>query len=222
MAYPSISSSVTSFNEGTTGHAITLPGGMNIGDLLIVFFTCNGDGVNINWNSSLSGVGWNELDEYSSIGNSAAIYYKIVDGYDYLSITTDSSVNSTAIAYHIINASNAGPISSYYGTGGTNANPPSITPVNGTQDYLFIVYAGIEGTVVASAAPTGFSGLTTLAGITGSSSSSAAYRQYNTGVAYNPEAFTSTSANYVTFTVCISPVTVDGIGSGVIAYYDIN
>ena len=99
-----------------------------------------------------------------------------------------------------------------------NANPPSVLTTSGTQEYLFIVYAGISGTIVASSAPTSFINLLTESSDLDGASSSSAHRLYSTTGTYDPGPFTSAAANYISFTVCISPSGADGIGIASLFY----
>lgn len=218
MAFPQI----VTYNTGTilsdTAHEVSLPGSIVQGNLLIVFFSCNGDKIDISI-SHLSGLNWHEINYGDSSENCASAYYKVAQGGDVLHLITSEETISSYISYQISGASSSEPLSEYYADVCSNADPPSLTPTKGAQDYLWLVYAGIENTVVASAAPYLFSGLLTIASESNGSSSSSAYREYNTASAYNPARFTSTSAYWVTFTVCIRPAAIDGFGIGNIGYY---
>lgn len=218
MAFPTIVSTQTSYNIESTNHSITLPSNIASGNILIAFFTCDGTGlITIAENAA---DGWNILSSYSNTGNGAICLYKIANGNDTLYLLTEGSETSTSIVYNISGASTGIPVNEYNGGSSNNAYPQVVMPINGTQDYLFLVYAGIEGDIIASAAPTNFSGLITIQSDTNGSSSSSAYRQYNTGSSYAPSTFTSASANWVTFTICISPYSVDGIGISNIGIYN--
>lgn len=222
MAFPTIQSySKGGASDDVTSHSINLPNGVNVGDLLLVFFTCDGDGVSISVNTSSSGTKWTKLDEYASLANTAACFSKIAESSNTLVLTTNSSESSTYIAYRISGTGLSNPVVQYNEGGTANADPPSVTPVFGNKEYLWIVYAGFEGTVIPSSAPSGFSGLITEQGSSAEQPSSAsAYDENQRGSAYNPGTFTSSSAYWVTFTVCIAPAGVDGIGFNNIAFYN--
>ncbi len=220
MAFPIIQTYNTGSVEESTSHYINLPSGINAGDLILVFFTCDGDGVAISVNTSSSGTKWTKLDEYSSLANTAACFSKIAEASNTLVLTTNSSESSTYIAYRISGTGLSNPVVQYNEGGVANADPPSVTPVFGNKEYLWIVYAGFEGTVIPSAAPSGFTGLITeQSAYAEQPSSASAYDENQTGSAYDPGTFTSSSAYWVTFTVCIAPAGVDGIGLNNIAFY---
>ena len=220
MAFPVIQTYNTGSVEESTSHYINLPIGINVGDLLLVFFTCDGDGVAISVNTSSSGTKWTKLDEYASLANTAACFSKIAEASNTLVLTTNSSESSTYIAYRISGTGLSNPVIQYNEGGTANADPPSVTPVFGNKEYLWIVYGGFEGTVIPSAAPSGFTGLITeQSAYIEQPSSASAYDENQTGSAYDPGTFTSSSAYWVTFTVCIAPTGVDGIGFNNIAFY---
>lgn len=206
-------STANSSNSEFDRHDIVMPDYIAAGNMLIAFFTCNGSGVSVEIDRTLSGFNWNTLDEYvSSMANTAVCYCKIADGNDTLRINTASAVTSTAIVYNLSGISNTTPIISEGFANSSNANPTSVTTASGTHEYIFVVYAGITGTVVASAAPTSFINLITQQSDINGSSSSAAHRLYTTTGAYDPGPFTSSAANYITFTVCVAPSGAAGIG----------
>jgi len=206
-------STATSSNSEFDRHDIVMPDYIEEGNMLIAFFTCNGSGESIEIDRTLSGFNWNILDEYvSSLANTAVCYCKIADGNDTLRINTASSVTSTAIVYNLSEISRNTPIVNEGYANSSNANPTSVTTTSGTHEYIFIVYAGITGTVIASAAPTSFINLITQQSDINGSSSSAAHRLYTTTGSYDPGPFTSSAANYVVFTICIAPSGAVGIG----------
>lgn len=208
----SVVSTINSHNEEVVEHVITMPDYIAVGNMILVFFTCSGDAVSITTNKTLSGYNWNKLAEYSSISNTATCFYKIADGSDILYINTDSTETSTAISYNLNGVSYSTILREYHEDSTANANPPNILTASGIQEYLFVVYAGISGTIVASSAPTSFINLLTVNSDLDGASSSSAHRLYSTTGTYDPGPFTSAAANYVSFTVCIAPSGVDGIG----------
>lgn len=220
MAFPIIQTYNTGSVEESTSHYINLPSGINAGDLILVFFTCDGDGVAISVNTSSSGTKWTKLEEYSSLANTAACFSKIAESSNTLVLTTNSSESSTYIAYRISGTGLSNPVVQYNEGGVANADPPSVTPVFGSKEYLWIVYGGFDGTVIPSAAPSGFTGLITeQSAYAEQPSSASAYDENQTSSTYDPGAFTSSSTYWVTFTVCIAPAVVDGIGFNNIAFY---
>lgn len=220
MAFPIIQTYNTGSVEESTSHYINLPSGINAGDLLLVFFTCDGGEVTILVNTSSSGTKWTKLDEYASFANTAACFSKIAEASNVLVLTTNSSESSTYIVYRISGTGLSNPVVQYNEGSTVNADPPSVTPVFGNKEYLWIVYGGFDGTVIPSAAPSGFTGLITeQSAYAEQPSSASAYDENQTSSAYDPGAFTSSSTYWVTFTVCIAPAGVDGIGLNNIAFY---
>lgn len=91
------------------------------------------------------------------------------------------------------------------GTGSsTNADPPNGAITGSAQDLLIIAAACHDGTVVASAAPASYANLTTqaAAGVSGASVS-VADRAVSAATSENPGAFTSTTEQWVGFTIIV-------------------
>lgn len=170
----------------------------NTGDSEYVDATAPGD-----W--TRGGLGQN--GNFNCIG---AWFWKIAEGSDALTITTSGSVGSgaqqsTHICYRITGGySVTGSVAT--STGGSNSNPPSHTPPDGTQDYLWIVTRSGDNTVVATVAPTNFTNLLTeAANNTTGASTNTAERQFN-GSVLDPGNFTSGSEQWVSWTLAVSPV----------------
>ena len=219
MAFPIIQAYHTGSVEESTSHYINLPSSINAGDLILVFFTCDGVAP-ISVNTSSSGTKWTKLGEFASLANTAACFSKIAEVSNVLELTTDSSESSTYIVYRISGTGLSNPEVQYNEGSNVNADPPSVTPVFGNKEYLWIVYGGFDGIVIPSAAPSGFTGLITeQSAYAEQPSSASAYAENQTSGTYDPGAFTSSSTYWVTFTVCIAPAGVDGIGLNNIAFY---
>jgi hypothetical protein len=220
MAFPTIQSySKGGASDDVTSHSINLPNGVNVGDLLLVFFTCDNT-TEISVNTTSSGNKWYNLGNYSSLATTTACYYKIAEASNVLTLTTNSIESSTYIVYRISGAAISAPAIQHNEGGDANADPPLVNALFGNKEYLWIVYAGFEGTVIPSSAPSGFTGLITeQSAYAEQPSSASAYDENQTGSAYDPGTFTSSSAYWVTFTVCIAPAGVDGIGLNNIAFY---
>jgi len=216
MAYPQVATTSTSFDVETTSHTITMPSGITAGNLLIIFFTSDGAD-----NFSSSSAGWTQLYETTSLTLTSSVYYKIAAGSDTLTITTDNTESSSAIAYRITGSDTLVPSYNSVAASSANANPPSCNSIAGSLEYLWLVYVGYEGIIDTSAAPTDFTGLVEyISGGATEPSSASAQREYTTGSAYDPDAFTSGNTSYIAWTVCIAPIGASGIGIGSIAYYE--
>ena len=222
MAFPIIvNTNTTHIGSDNTSHSINLSTS-SVGDLIIVFFTCDGKSITTSIDTGASGVNWTKLNETSGATNTSSAFYKIAESSNVLTLSTSSLQQSTAISYSISNHGNTVPvIQSAFGDS-ININPPAITPLYTTRDYLFIVYGATDGSVVASSAPTNFIGLITVTGSSDGSSSSSAYRNLTRDASlYDPGPFTSATEQWVAFTICVDPGSPTGIGINNIAYYNI-
>ena len=207
MAFPIVENiTTTHIGADLTSHTINIPT-CAVGDLIVVFFTCDNASVLISIDETSSDDGWYKFTQLTSANNTSAIFLKAALTIDDLVLTLDSAQQSTAITYRISGYNNYLPAQSSQYSYGANINPPPIA-TSGTNDILFLVYGGTDGAIVASAAPINFTGLTTVTGSSDGSSSSSAYR-YLTRLAgsanYDPGSFTSSAADWVSFTMCIYP-----------------
>lgn len=206
MAFPSVAAtnSGRTTTTNTTSHAITLPSGIVAGNLLLVVFSVDGNPT-CSANTAASGTNWTKLGQ-SSNGSivTGAIFWKIADGGDALTIDTSATEQSSHTSYRITGG--------YFVDGtaangsSTNSDPPNHTPSDSTQDYLWIETRSGDSTVVATAANGSFTNLLTLAAAgTGGASSNSAERQLNAS-SHDPAAFTSASEQWVSYTLAVSPV----------------
>lgn len=194
-------------SSATTTHAITIPTNANTanGDLIGVVFTCN----NAPTLSIASGTGWTKLGERTAGGSTAkgAIYWKIADGTDALSIGTDSSVVSVHRTFRVktgtFNA--AAPISgtSSTFTATTNINPSGHTPPGGALNYLWLVtYHGDVN--IPSAPPANYDSLRSV-GLSVNVGVAYAERELN-AASEDPGAWTNPNDNAAAFVCAIEPV----------------
>jgi len=148
MAFPTVNSTNTSqINSNTGSHTVSLPGTVNAGELLLVFFATDGDNT-----TTFPPVVWNKI---FSVDNSTdahlSIAYKIADGTEggtTISVTTTSSERSSHASYAIQShgSSTNTPEQSTGNTGASNsADPDSVTASWGSDDNLFIAVAGGDG-----------------------------------------------------------------------------
>lgn len=217
MAFPAVAGSATgvSGTSDSTSHSISAlssVGTISAGDLLLVIFSCDentGDAadITVSINAGVSGNNWNIGGQVGN-GNfnvNGSWFWKIAEGSDVLTLTTNTGQQSSHAAYRItggysVTGTSAG------STGGSNSNPPSHTPPDGTQDYLWIATRSGDNTVVATVAPSSFSNLLTQAasGASGASTNTAE-RQLNAS-SLDPGTFTSATEQWVSWTLAISPV----------------
>lgn len=217
MAFPQIRTGGYRYGAeiaDVTAHSVTLPSEAEIGDLILVFFAVDSN-VTLTIDTGISGANWNTASTRNLSAVTAGVFWKIAqgEGYDYLTINTTSEMASF-VSYAIYNHFITTPITISSSATGTSANmnPPSLTPSYGGHDYLWFVFGGMDGIYAAEAAPTDFSGLLVANNASSQGSTcSVAYREYNTSSAYNPDAFTSTAEDWITYTVIVNPASVNGI-----------
>lgn len=200
----------TSVEVDATSHSINMPEGLLNGDLILVFFSCDGNPA-VSVNTGVSGSGWTiESYNYGTTAVTGAIIWKISDGTDVLTLTTDQAQVSNTQVYGIYNADTTDPITVTSATGATgNPDPPSNTGAYGAVDYLWFAVAAADSySSLATAGPADFYGfLATSVDVGGSSSINSAYRSLNTADAYDPGVFTITPADeqWAAFTVIVNP-----------------
>jgi len=201
---------ITEVEVDATSHSINMPEGLINGDLILVFFSCDGNPA-VSVNTETSGSGWTiESYGYGTTAVTGAIIWKISDGTDVLTLTTDKAQVSNTQAYGLYNADETDPITVTSANGATgNPNPPSNTGAYGAVDYLWFVVAAVDTYAsLATAAPADFYGFhTTSIDVGGSCSINSAYRSLNTADAYDPGTFTITPVDeqWVAFTVIVNP-----------------
>ncbi len=222
MAFPSIVASASNRNTANgTSLTVNLPNGSDtVGRRIVVAFTID------NQQTVTFPGGWNSLGSADGpSGNSRLyVYYHDVDGTEgypstgaTITVTVVTSDGFSHVAHLIevgtFDAGTAPEIQfATQASTGTDPNPPSITPTGGAKDYLFLAYAGVDGT---NGAPT-FSGFPTnyslnqvsiASGFTGGTSTGGAGRQLNTAGPEDPSAFTLSGAEQrEAATVVIHPV----------------
>ena len=165
MAFPNVETvAESSTNTAGTSHVVTLPSGIQAGDLLLVMFDKGSTSASVN-----ALAGWAELlDE--ALANGIYLAYRWADGTEGASITlvTTASTRSANLAYRISGAMNPAtqvPELSTVATGtSTGPNATTCTPTGGAKDYLWISFFGQAGEEAdddtwCNTAPTSFSNL---------------------------------------------------------------
>lgn len=191
-----------SFNNksvaGTT-HAITMPAGVQVGDLLLVAFNFGASGTI----SISSGTGWSIFDQDIVGTNTHAILTKVADGSD--ALTVGSSVSNTS-SHSVLRISGAGTVTGS-GVGqasSSSPNPPNHAPVAGSKKYLWVATTGCDSLRSISAAPTDFTNLNT-AGSPVDAVSATAERQLE-AASLDPGVFTvSGISDWYSRTLAIAP-----------------
>jgi hypothetical protein len=209
MALPVVLTRATGRTSTTnvTSHPITLPAGIVAGDVLLVVFSSDQNPVV----TVGAGAGWTKLDQQAD-GTSAvtaAIFWKVAAGSDSLTLTTSTSEQSSHVSFRLSSPGSIPQVEFAVATGSsTNSDPPLLTPVAGTQQYLFITTRSGDSTVVATVAPSGYSNLQTIAaaGTGGASTNTAEAGLVGTG--NDPPAFTSANEQWVCYTLAVYDRTV--------------
>jgi hypothetical protein len=203
--FPTIAarSSARTTASDTTSHAITLPSGIAAGDRLLVVFSVDGNPT-VSVNTGVSGSNWQKLGQDSNTTVvTGAIFWKIAEGGDALTLTTSVAEQSSHMALRLTNA--AAITGSSANGSSTNSNPPSHTPSGGSNDYLWLATRSGDSTTVATVAPANFSNLQTLAGVGTSSASTNTAERLFTGSVLDPGTFTSATEQWVSWTIAVAP-----------------
>lgn len=185
----------------TTTHSITMPSGVTAGvDLIGVIFS-----VDENPTVSISsGTGWTKMGQASnSTIVTGAIFWKIADGSDTLTLLTSTSQQSSHITFRVPYARGLTGKSSNGSS--TNSDPASATHPDGISDYMWIATRSGDSTVVATVAPSGYGTLqtSTAAGTSGASTNAAALFIQDVATK-DPGTFTSATEQWVCWNLIVS------------------
>lgn len=184
-------------NSDASSHAISIPAGEE-DDLLVVVFSVDGNPtVTVG-----SGTGWTQLGQQSnSTTVTGAIYYKMADGTDALTLSTSANEQSTHITYRIRGAT--GISGEAANAIGSNSNPPSHTASDAS--FLWIATRSGDDTDVASSPPSGYSGMITRAasGGNGASTNTAINILGTAATTVDPGTFASPNEQWVSWTLAI-------------------
>jgi hypothetical protein len=203
--YPYITS--RSYNRqisNTISHAITMPDGIEAGDLLIIVFTSDGDD---SANYSI-GEDWNNLVvAQNGTTVSGGIFYKIAEGSDTATISTDGSERSS----HVVISMKYADIPTATSANGSseNADPPS-HDAGASAKYLWLVTGGWDGSAISgigigpSAPPSGYGDfvLQTSASLNDGVMTAVANRNAEIQTE-NPGTWTSIAEQWVAFTIAV-------------------
>jgi len=160
MTFPTIAATVTSQEpDNTLNHTVSLPAGIQSGDLLIVLFCTDGLGATtITFPNE--GTDWIVLTYLSSGTNKVKVCYRDADGEEgeSITVTTNTIQKSAHCAYRITGHSTSQAPECSTGATGASANPDpdSLTPTGGAKDYLWIALQGNDRDRTTSAYPTNY------------------------------------------------------------------
>ncbi|MEN8615415.1 hypothetical protein ABFB09_09145 [Dehalogenimonas sp. THU2] len=217
----SVTASITSASSPTKGtttnsynpdslstHSITMPSGVESGDMLIVLVTVN---------YSVAGItltfpaGWNQIyaENVGGANVSGYAYYKVSDGSEGASISVNASTSCLlgSQAYRIDNGGGI-PTATISTTGspGTSPNPPSHTA--GTNDNVWLAVTHYQNpSYNVTGYPSGYTSISQgLGGSPAASIKVASGYKTSTNYTEDPGAFSATgSINFVTTTIAIGP-----------------
>jgi hypothetical protein len=189
--------------SNVTSHPVTLPSNINVGDLLIVAFSCDA-APTLAINTSASGSNWTTLPQNTN-GSvvTGVIYWKIAEGSDALTINTSALEQSSHCSYRIRGGNNVTGNSTNGSS--TNSDPPNHNPGAGNREFLWITTRHGDSNVNASATPTGFGNNLTMVGTnTNGVSTNICWRNYQ-GANLDPGTWTSATEQWVSFTLAVWP-----------------
>ena len=118
--------------SGTLTHSISMPAGINAGDLLLIYFATDNNCYVSDWDGFVA-LG-------SAQGSAVALHvgYKIAVGGDTCTLTIGTYRRSVHITHRITGFSGTPEASAGVYGANVNPNPDLLTPVDGAKDYLWI------------------------------------------------------------------------------------
>jgi hypothetical protein len=200
---PSVVGSQTfSSSSAATSHAITMPSGIQAGELLVCFASI------YSYNAQPTATaGWdNSQWGYVSSTIGSLICYKIANGSDTLTIGTGStSRQMTAITYRIANANTLRVNSIGDTASGTTALCASVYTC--VANSLTFAFMGLQTAKTCSAGSSGYSSIQRATAGTNQCETAACYKEGGSSGTRTPGAFTVTSAaKYLSFVAEIKQV----------------
>ena len=159
-SFPQVAATNTSTAASSTSIVISLPSGIANGDLLIAMCFGYADRTHT-WPA-----GWTELWDSDTGNIAAAGAYRVADGGEGSTITVTLGIGATSsshITYRITGYQGTPEVGTAVGGNSTTPDPPSVTPSWGSTKTLWIAAASENSTSVATAAPTNYGNLITVA-----------------------------------------------------------
>lgn len=198
QTFPTVVARVATEHAGATSHTVPLPSGCcTANDLIYVFF---GHDAGTSENATCTVTGWTQLNyQQCGIATCSLLHgYFVATGSEGASITCTTDTNEVGMST-VLQLRNAGTPEAGSTANGTTgaADPPSHTPVAGSDDYLWIESAVVDHTTDTAlditGASTNYSNLTGNEG--GGASGIAGYTAERnlTGTTDNPGTFTQSS-----------------------------
>lgn len=218
MAFPNVETTATSStNTAGTDHVVTLPSGINSGDLIIICMSIGSTAATLNSHADYTEI----LDENNAVGLKV-LYRWAAGGETNPTLVSSASTRDATCTFRISGAENPATQLPEIGTTATGSSttpdPPTVTPTGGAKDYLFITFCGSAGEqaddgTYCTAFPTNYNSnqLEKTCGVAGTNLGgmiAAATRTANTS-SENPGTFTVSENNsWRAQTIAIHPATV--------------
>ena len=215
MAFPVVESTATSATSTAgTNHVVTLPSGIQAGDLIVICMSIGNVAATLNAHADYSEL----LDENAAVGLKI-LYRWAAGGESNPTFVSSASTRDATVAFRISGAANPATQAPQIGTTATgtsvNPDPPTTTPTGGAKDYLWIAVCGSAGEqaddgTYATAFPSGYNSnqLEKTCGVAGTNLGgliAAATKQAN-AASDNPGTFTvSENAAWRAQTIAVHP-----------------
>lgn len=201
-SYPTVMA--TSSGRTTTAaqsHVVTMPSGIQDGDLLLIIFSARSRS-----RVALESNGWKKLFQaYDNSEMTTVFFWKLADGSDTATVTTPGqTVNTSHIVYRIRNGGLPQIATASPGIG-INTNPPNLD-TDAVRNYLWIAARGGDGTVDATAAPSGYGNFFSIAGFDSVGAGTAASHKFATAQSEDPSIFTSGNEQSIGITIAVPPL----------------
>ena len=196
MTFPVVESdSITNIDSSSSSHVITMPSGIQAGDLLIIIFDHDSTA------PTYTLTGWTQLfDEEIFALNEMECYWKEAVGSDTLTVTVSPANTGNYNIYRISGAIDPDTQPPEHAVV-QSSNPPSLSPTGGSKDYLWITGHGTSTTNNASP-PANYSN--ELSARTGSQAMESARREL-TAANENPGAWGTPGQNPISCIIAVHP-----------------
>lgn len=184
-----------------TSHAITMPSGITVGDLLLAVISFDGTPTLSGYDTSF---GWTLLVERAQGSTQkTSIFYKVAEGSDTLTVTTSASEQSAAVVLRIQSFVGVPTVTGADGSS-TNANPPEHDAGTSSR-HLWIAAAGWDQSASFSTldSPANYGSLITIPADSTQGTGIATTERFLETQVEDPVAFTSSSEQWVAFTIAI-------------------
>ena len=210
MAAPNRKSGQTSQgNFNATGGTMSAAASTTSGNVGLVFVTVDG-------NTGIALSGYTQVALLNNgIHCTAAVFKRELTGSDDGTFTISPSKRGSWIFVEYEGSPDLANIEATTGTGaGSDADCPSHTPSGGSDDYLYIAFAGIDRSAAASVAPSGYSNLLSEnPGSGASATTNIAEKSTTASSSDNPGPFDSNAEDYVVMTVSVPPASGGAVTS---------